>query len=160
MKADPKSILFGLVFMVLGIFFMFIFGQVAELSCTKTAAGETECSKVVKFLGVIPLSSSEFRDVYRAEVEENCDDDGCSYRVVLTSIDGERPLTSYYSSGWDSKQELAGRINAFIGSNVSGGTLSIQENSGLWASLLSLVFLLVGLYQLILKGLIQPNQAF
>jgi len=158
MKADLKSILFGLVFIVLGIFFMFIFGQVTDLSCSKTAAGRTQCVKGVKFLGVIPLSSSEFRDVYRAEVEESCDDDGCSYRVVLTSMDGERPLTSYYTSGWDSKQELAGQINAFIGSNMNGGTLSLQESSGLWASLLSLIFLLVGLYQLILKGLIQPNQ--
>lgn len=158
MKADSKSIIIGLVFMVLGIFFMFIFGQVTDLTCVKTESGKTECTKVVNFLGVIPLSSRGFRDVYRAEVEESCDDEGCSYRVNLITIDGERPLTSYYTSGWASKEEIAGQINTFIGSNLNRGALSIQDKSGLWASLLSLVFLLVGLYQLILKGLIQPNQ--
>ena len=158
MKIDWKSILFGLVFVIMGIFFMFIFGQVTDLSCTKTETGKTECSTVVKFLGIFPLSSNEFHDVYRAEVEESCDDEGCSYRVMLTTIDGARPLTSYYTSGWDSKQEIAGQINAFIGSNATRGTLSLQEDSGLWASLLSMVFLLVGMYQLILNGLIQPNQ--
>ena len=158
MKADRKSILFGLVFMIMGIFFMFVFGQVTDLSCEKTETGKIECSKGVKFLGVIPLSNSEFRDVYRADVEESCDDDGCSYRVVLTTIDGELPLTSYFTSGWAGKEEIAGQINAFIGSNLNRETLSIQENSGLWASLFSMVFLLVGLYQLIPKGLIQPNQ--
>ena len=158
MKADKKSILVGLVFMVLGIFFMFVFGQTTDLTCTKTETGQTECTKEVKFLSVLPMSTGEFRDVYRAEVEESCDDDGCSYRIVLTTIDGERPLTGYYTSDWSSKNEMAEQINTFIRSNNIRGELSVQEQSGLWASLFSLVFVLVGLYQLLLNGLIKPNQ--
>ncbi len=159
MKFDKKSILFGLIFMVMGIVFMFIFGQTTDLTCSKTDTGTTKCTTEVKFLGLISLSTNEFQDVYRAEVEESCDDEGCSYRVVLTTTDGERPLTSFYSSGWAGKDKMAGQINTFIGSNLNRGTLFIREQSGMWASLLAMVFLFVGLYQLVLKGLIQPNQA-
>ena len=158
MKADKNSNLIELFLSTIGDFFMFIFGQTTDLTCAKTEAGTTVCSKEVTFLGVIPLSSNDFREVYRAEVEESCDDEGCSYRIVLTTIDGTRPLTSVYTSNWLGKNEMAAQINTFIGSNNNRGELALQEKSGLWASLLSMVFLLVGLYQLLLKGLIQPNQ--
>lgn len=158
MKTDKKSILIGLMFMIIGIFFMFIFGQTTDLSCAKNDVGKTECTKTVKFLGVVPLSTGEFRDVYRAEVEESCDEDGCSYRVVLMTIDGQRPMTSYYTSDWSGKEQIAAQINTFIGATANRGPFFIQEQSGLWPSLFSMIFVLVGLYQLILKGLIQPNQ--
>jgi hypothetical protein len=114
----------------------------------------------VQFLGVFTLSTREFKDVYRADVEESCDDEGCNYRVLLTTLEGEQPLTSYYTSGWSGKEETATQINTFIRTSSNRGTLSLQENSGLWASLLSLVFVLVGVYQIIVQGLIKPNQIF
>lgn len=158
MKTDTKSILIGLFFMVIGLVFMFIFGQVTDLSCTKNAAGRAECSTEVKFLGVFTLSSSAFKDVYRSEVEESCDDEGCNYRVILTTIEGQRPLTAYYTSDWSGKEKIAAEINDYIGASAGRESLSIQENSGLWASLLSLAFALIGLYQMIVNGLIKPNQ--
>jgi hypothetical protein len=93
-------------------------------------------------------------------VEESCDDEGCNYRVVLTTLEGEQPLTSYFTSSWTGKEKTATQINDFIQSSSNRGTLSIQENSGLWASLFSLVFVLVGIYQVIVQGLIKPNQLF
>lgn len=146
--------------MVMGLVFMFIFGQVSDLSCTKNLNGRAACNMDVKFLGVFTLSTREFKDVYRADVEESCDEDGCNYRVLLTTIEGEQPLTSYYTSNWSGKEQTATQINDFIQSSTNRGTLSIQENSGLWASLLSLVFVLVGVYQIVVQGLIKPNQLF
>ena len=158
MKTDIKSLLFGLVFMVMGLVFMFIFGQVTDLTCAKTPEGKTECTTEVKFLGVFTLSSNNFRDVYRADVEESCDDEGCSYRVVLTTIEGQQPLTSYYMSNWSGREKIAARINGYVGTASSREPLALQENSGLWASLFSLIFVLVGVYQMIVNGLIKPNQ--
>ncbi len=111
MKTAIKSLLFGLVFMVMGLVFMFIFGQVTDLTCAKTLEGKPECAMEVKFLGGFTLSSNEVRDVTRADVEESCDDEGCSYRVVLTTIEGQQPLTSYDTSDWSGKEEIAARIN-------------------------------------------------
>lgn len=158
MKMDIKSLLFGLFFMVMGLVFMFIFGQVTDLTCAKTLGGKTECATEVKFLGVFMLSSNSFRDVYRADVEESCDAEGCSYRVVLTTIEGQQPLTSYYTSNWSGKEEIAVRINDYVGTTSNREPLTLQENSGLWASLLSWAFVLVGVYQMIVNGLIKPNQ--
>jgi hypothetical protein len=146
--------------MVMGLFFMFIFGQVTDLSCARNSDGRTACSTEVKFLGVFTLSTREFKDVYRADVQESCDDEGCNYRVLLTTLEGEQPLTSYYTSSWSGKEETAAQINNFIQDSSNRGILSIQENSGLWASLLSLVFVLSGLYQIVFQGLIKPNQLF
>ena len=158
MKTDLKSLIIGLVFMVMGLVFMFIFGQVTDLSCSKTPEGKTECATEVKFLGVFTLSSNHFWDVYRADVEESCDDEGCNYRVVLTTIEGQQPLTSYYTSNWSAKDRIAAQINDYVGMTADREPLTLQENSGLWASLFSLVFVLVGVYQMIVNGLIKPNQ--
>jgi hypothetical protein len=156
MKDRAKSILFGLVVLILGLVFMFIFGQISELRCEKPQLYVVECALDQKFLGIIPVSSKTFLDVNNAWVETSCDEDGCSYRVVLLTSNGQQPLTNYYSSDYGAREEMTWEINSYIQSE-DNTPLFLTEKSGLIPALFSLIFVLVGLYQMIVKGLIQPE---
>jgi hypothetical protein len=89
-------------------------------------------------------------------VETSCDEDGCSYRVVLLTSNGQQPLTNYYSSDYSAREEMTWEINSYIQSE-DNTPLFLTEKSGLIPALFSLIFVLVGLYQTIVKGLIQPE---
>ncbi len=156
MKDRAKSILFGLVFLILGLVFMFVFGQVSELRCEKPQLYVVQCSLEQKFLGIFHVSAKSFLDVNDAWVETSCDDDGCSYRVVLLTSDGQQPMTNYYSSGLSDKEDMAWEINSYIQAE-GNASLFLTEKSGLFPALFSMVFVLVGLYQMIVKGLLQPK---
>ena len=151
-----KSILFGLVFMVIGLVFVFVFGQISELQCEKPQLYVTQCFLELKFLGIFPVSTRTFLDVNDAWVETSCDDDGCSYRVMLLTSDGQQPLTNYYSSGYDAQEDMAWEINNYIQSEEDV-PLFMTEKSGLFFALFASVFVLVGLYFIIVKGLIAPG---
>jgi hypothetical protein len=66
---------------------------------------------------LITKSSDEimFGDLAGAEVEQSSSSDGNTYRVALVQRNGQRtPLTSFYSSGYQGKQDLANEINRFL----------------------------------------------
>ncbi|HCU58067.1 MAG TPA: hypothetical protein DF984_07605 [Anaerolineaceae bacterium] len=155
-KDRVKSILFGLVFLIIGLVFMFVFGQISELRCEKPQLYVVQCSLEQKFLGVFPVSSKTFLDVNDAWVETSCDDDGCSYRVVLLTSDGQQPMTPYYSSGLGAREDMAWEINSYIQAEGTA-PLFLTEKSGLFFALFAMIFVLVGLYQMIVKGILQPR---
>jgi hypothetical protein len=82
-------------------------------------------------------------EVRGASVEESCDDDGCTYRVVVQTSRGAKALTSYRSSGYRSKQEVADKINRFVNSPAEQ-TLNLKVSSGLLGILLPLIFIAAG----------------
>ncbi|UCC61768.1 MAG: hypothetical protein JSV36_13315 [Anaerolineae bacterium] len=135
--------LYGLAFTACGCLFSLIFGQAATLTCTRVEPSQIECVRQSKWLGWLPVSAVSLQHVEGAEVAQSCDDEGCSYRVELTTAEGIVPLTSYYSSGSRSKKEAADRINAFL-RNSEGSSLTVKSDAGLLAFVLPLVFVLVG----------------
>lgn len=138
-----SAVLFGAVFTACGCLMSFIFGQQTTLNCTRVESTQIECSKQSKWVGLVPLGEESIQNLEGARVDENCDEDGCTYRVELNTADGIVPLTSFYSSGSKSKQKTADRINAFV-RNSSESSLAVEGGAGLLGILFPLIFVLAG----------------
>jgi hypothetical protein len=158
MKNRTKNILYGVLIIIVGLVFVYIFGKVTDMTCSHPEPAVTRCVVEEQLLGVMTVSQKTFSDVNNAKVQSNCDDDGCTYRVALTTTSGQEPLTGYYTSGLPAKENTASQINSYI-STGSEEELVINENSGLFAALFSSAFVLLGLYMIIVKGIFNPAES-
>jgi hypothetical protein len=143
MKHLLTSIFWGCLISAIGFLTLYLFGQVVLLDCSRAPGRPVTCMKESRFLGVLTVGEEGLGEVTGAYVEEDCDDDGCTYRVVLNTSRGSKPLTMYRSSGYRDKQSVADQINAFIGSRTED-TLHIQVNSGFVGFLLPLILIVAG----------------
>jgi hypothetical protein len=149
-KKPGKSIFLGILFILISLVFIYVFGQVTQLKCTKPQINVVRCASEKQLIGLFTISTKTFSDVKSADVQTKCDDEGCTHRVVLMTVEGQQPLTSFYSSGQSSKQNIADQINAYINSSNKRDNLNIQEKSGIWAALFSFAFFLFGMYRIII----------
>jgi hypothetical protein len=131
----------SIVFVGLGLLFSYIMGIVTTLECSRPESGQV-CNLERSWMGLVKLTDRPLRQVQSAWVEENCDDDGCTYRVVLETDQGQLPLGTAYSSGSSSKQEQADQVNAFV-KNSSISQVNVQAGGGLWM-VIPLIFLVIG----------------
>ena len=146
-----KSMLYGILIAGVGWVIIYVFGQVSMLQCARPESSQVVCVKQVTLLGLMPMREETIMDVQGAWIDESCDDDGCTYRVVLDTGQGDVPLTVYYSSGWRSKQETAAQINAYVGGG-GGGELEVREGIGIVAALFGGIFMIVGAGVAIVRG--------
>lgn len=138
------ALIFGLIFVVAGLAFVFFLARVTELQCTHPEPTQVVCIREVKWLGIVPIGEKTMRDVRGASVDENCDEDGCTYRVIVRTGEGNVPLTDYYSSGYKAKQDTADQITAYAGQS-SEGTLDVSEGSVILGVLGGGIFIVAGL---------------
>lgn len=142
---------YGLMRLILGVFFVlgglgafYLFGQVHTLTCERTQ-GRQNCHMDISWMGVLPLQSANIPPLQSAWVRESsCDTEGCVYQVILRTTGGDIPFWIGPSSGTQSKEEMAQKIEAFL-KDSSQPTLEVKTGGGLWI-LLPLVFLVVGLW--------------
>ncbi|WP_298006209.1 MULTISPECIES: hypothetical protein [Anaerolinea] len=138
----PRLIL-SFVFVVAGLGMAYLLGQVHTLNCQRTQ-GRQHCQIAVSWMGIVPLRQETLNPLQGARVDESCDEDGCTYRVVLRTGSGDVPLGVGYSSGLKSKEDMAETIQAFV-ANPSQPDLKVQTGGGLWIAF-PLVFFMVGLW--------------
>lgn len=139
-----SQILFGLVFAGMGWLSLYLFGQATVLTCARDGNDRISCLQEARWLGKLKVSESQIYDLRGAWVEDNCDSDGCTYRVVLSIGSGSQPLTKAFSSGEAGKQKLAEQINAFCKSE-SARSVEIQDKTSWMAVLVTGTFVVVGL---------------
>jgi hypothetical protein len=139
-----KGLVFGLIFVVIGLVVVFFFARVTELECSRPEPSTVQCVKESKWLGVVSMSKETIHNVRGAEVDESCDDDGCTYRVRVIADRGSVPLTEYYSSGWGAKEKTADQINTYV---ARGGNeaLTVSDGSVILGVLIGGVFAVAGL---------------
>jgi hypothetical protein len=153
-----QTIVFGLAFSCCGLIFLLFMAQRTDLDCRRVEPNLMNCQVKTSLLGLTPIGTQDISGLIDAEVAENCDSDGCTYRVELHTTRGKMPLTSYYSSGEESKRALADKINRFV---QEGSTESISlrvyagEGFGL-IGLIPIAFMLLGVgifvYGFIFRG--------
>lgn len=143
-QVDPAHLILAVVFVGMGLFFTYLLGQRATLVCTRTGTME-QCTLHTSWMSLVGLNHRPIEGIRSASVEENCDDDGCTYRVVMHTEQGEIPLGQAFSSGKASKQQKAEQINAFA--NQQRHELNISEGGGGWI-LIPLVFMILGVWQI------------
>jgi hypothetical protein len=139
-----QMVFIGLVFVVAGSVATFFLARVIELRCTRAEPSEVMCVRESKWLGVIPIGDRTFRDVQEAWVEESCNKDGCSYRVIVRTGEANVPLTDYYSSGYGEAQTMAEQITAYAGQSTKE-PLNLREGKIILGVLVGGLFVVVGL---------------
>ena len=111
-------------------------------------------------LGRTTREEYPLRDVVDAIVDtSNSGEDGPTFRVVVQLADGRSiPVTSYYSSGYESKRQAAERIQRFLGQ--AGSLAPHASDAPLWAATPSLTIsqkrsaaAFIGLFGLVFGGI-------
>ncbi|MBI4927217.1 MAG: hypothetical protein HY835_05585 [Anaerolineae bacterium] len=124
------SVAFAFIFFVVGFIFLYLAGRITDIHCVR-GDGRQGCVLDTTWMGLVPLNQVRLPEMVKAEVEESCDEDGCTYRVNV--VTGQRifPLGEAYSSGRAGKEETAAQINAFI-RDESIPTLDASSGGGWW----------------------------
>jgi hypothetical protein len=144
---DPAVLItpfLGFLLFGAGLVAMYFIGQVSNLSCTRNVETEVKCSLVTTWMGLTQLSDKPLAKLNSAYVQESCDEDGCTYRVMLSTLREDLPLISSYSSGITDKQRKVDQILSFL-SDDSQPNLQVADGGGLFI-LFPLFFLGAGLW--------------
>ncbi len=151
-RRKKASWLIGLLIIVFGMVMVFIFGKVTKVTCQRAEPAQVNCVKRESWLGLIPLSETNIVNVQSAYVDEHIDseDGDLTYRVVITSDEGDVPLTSFYSGNYGNKGDTAMTINNFV-ANGREDSLTMTDNSGIAAAVFSGAFVLGGIYMMIVR---------
>ena len=102
-----KSAIWGMIFTGAGILALYFFARTTTLSCERGPKDQVMCVKSENLLGILDFKDEHISSLENAWVSESCDDDGCTYRVELDAARDTFHLTSYSSSGYRSKEEMA-----------------------------------------------------
>lgn len=138
---EPPHLILAVVFVGVGLLFLYLLGQQTTLICTRTDDLE-QCTLRTSWLNLVQLNHRAVEGIRSAWVEEQCDDDGCTYRVVMRTEQGEIPLGQAFSSGKASKQKKADQINAFA--SQQRNDVKVSEGGGGW-SLIPVIFVILGI---------------
>jgi hypothetical protein len=149
------QIIFGLFFAVVGLTITFFFGRSFDLHCVRSGSKQIDCNVTHKLLGYQALGQTRVTAIQKAEVDESTDSDGdTTYKVVFITPKGRVPLTSFSSSGYNAKADLAHQINNFI--NDSGqASLDIQVKMEWWILIFLFVFTGVGVIVILLSKTVE-----
>ena len=141
------TIIFGLLFLGAGVFSMFIFSQIGELSCTRLEPSSYTCVRAMKMFGVVSLGEEQLPTIRQAYLSESCDEDGCSYRVDMRTDEGDIALANYYEGGMGAYNRLEKKmvqINAFVADPNQKDLLLEAGLSEILLSFLPMLFVGVG----------------
>lgn len=155
------GIAFGLVFTLSGWVVLRVLAEVKVLTCTRLEPAQYECALQSTLFGVVPLSSTPIEGLQGARVKPvesgttYTDSQGftqirpiMTYGVILVTAGGEVDLDTVWSSGRESKEQTAVRINDFV-DNSETRSLRVHSNlRRLFISWMSLIFLAPGLIAL------------
>ena len=150
----PGQIILGIIgfaFIAFGLPFLYFLGQDSRLECSRSDG--VHCSIVVRWMDLAVTGTNEITGPKTAWVDRSCDSQGCNYRVMITSAQGDVPLTDSYVSDSDTQYANAKRINTYIAGDGSN-SLIVQTSEKLWI-ILPLVFIVLGalILLLALRGL-------
>jgi hypothetical protein len=132
---------FPFICFALGI--LFVGGSIHYLDCNRNA-GQVNCVITTKFLGTFNTEKRDAIGVTSALLGKDCDQDGCLYRVELSTSTGTVPVSIDYSP--ESKATTITQINAFL-ADTSRQTIRMQVvfwRMLIW-SVVSIVFGAIGL---------------
>ncbi|MBA2661167.1 MAG: hypothetical protein H0U74_02645 [Bradymonadaceae bacterium] len=140
MREVPIALwLFGLMFLVSATFIFFFMYQVTTLQCQRVQGAQHECQLV--YAGLLSTTEEVIGrgELKRAAVYTSRGDDSDTYRVELQIGDRIVPMTSYTSSGHQSKADTVNQINDFLDSPTIE-TLEVSQGNRVLAWIMFTVF--------------------
>ncbi len=117
-----------IIIAVFALVFLLVGGQSSRLSCKHArGTGLTNCIRQKKLLWIFPMGTNAIDGVSGAQLAESSTAEGDAvYRVELITSRGIVPLSSVYTSGYSSKQDVVDQVNAFV-QNTALSTLEVTE---------------------------------
>ena len=127
-QSKTRALPIWIVIAVCVLVFFIFGGQSARVSCKHTRQlGLVNCTKQSRLLWVFPIKTQTINSVSGAQLNETEDYEGdTTYRVELITSQGIVPLTSIYTSGYSTKRDVVGQINAFV-QNANATVLEVNE---------------------------------
>jgi hypothetical protein len=120
---------------------IFLIGNSIRVSCVRPADEKPTCTVTTILLGVRPTSSRIAAGVTRVQMEENCDD-GCSYRALLLTSNGEGvPINEVYTDEGPVSRQIEA-VDRFL--SGTGTSFEYLEPVTWWAVILIACMDLVG----------------
>ena len=99
--------------LILGLFFLFIFGRGYTLNCDRVESNQVACAHEQNWIGLINTGRQPIEGLWRARVGQVCDTEGCSMFPELDAANGPIRLESG-SSDLAPNQDIVDKINAFL----------------------------------------------
>jgi hypothetical protein len=132
---------FGGIFVVAGALFLYFLGIQTSLECRRSEA--INCTLHTTWMNLFEINQSKVDGLRRSWVDSRCDEQGCTYWVMLTTVKGEEiRFSDGASSDRSPKRDISNQINSAIEDQRQ--TFSVGSQDGWWI-VLPLVFILVGL---------------
>jgi hypothetical protein len=141
--ASIRTILFGGVFVVVGLCQMIFARENATLTCQRVQPTEGSCLLDNSRLLIIEKTTMPLSQLKSAKVDEIASGHSSVYRVVLLTYTGKYPLTKEWSSDTKQKQENVDQINAFI-SNPEKTSLRVQQGNPWFSNRFAGISILIG----------------
>jgi hypothetical protein len=145
------QIVFGLIFGLSGLLPTFFFARSVDLHCDKLEDSLVNCQVDEKLMGYLSLGVRQIPHVTEATVDSSTDSDGdTTYKVIFITTEKTVSLTGYSSSGYNSKADLAARVNRFI-QNSGQRSLDLRLDMEWWILIFLAVFGGVGAVAILLS---------
>ncbi len=105
-----------IIIAVFVVIFLIFGGESSRLTCRHSRQPQTAlCTKQSRLLWVFPLSTKTVENVSGAQLGVTSgEESGTVYRVELVTSQGIVPLTSMYTSGSSTKQDVVDQINTYL----------------------------------------------
>lgn len=142
-----------------GVGALYLLGQVQTLRCSRVEGGElVDCRMITSWMKRTVLEDTPLAPIHRALVEESCDSDSCTYRVLLETDRASIPLSGIYTSNRLEQEGIARRINQYLDAPAST-PLEVETGGGL-ILLVPLMFFSAGGYLAVkaVRELLQPAE--
>lgn len=145
------SIICGIGFVCLGSIFIYESLHTITLECTRSGGGVTSCRVQKKFLDKQLVQEVSIRNPKGAYLETDCDEDGCSYSIFLSSDFGPIRLSPISDPFLGEKEVLVDQINKYI-EHADQFSLDVEIKSNPITPILVGLFPLFGIYLLFLAS--------
>ena len=129
-------------FFGLGLLFFFLIGQTSILRCARVENNQVDCTLTTTWMKLRTLRERQIEQLQAAQVETDCDDDGCTYRVLIATTGYELPLSEAYTSDEGEHRALAKKINDFL-KDPNQRSLEVETGGG-WMTMIPVLFIAVG----------------
>jgi len=143
-------VLFGLVFLAIGVGALVAVPLETIFHCERDARGAGECfvsEEAIVWSSIESFQANEFRGGY---VDVDQDDEGTTCRVVVTLTQGrEIPLSRIWTNCTQGMNQQAQRLSAFAAS-TKASELTLERPAGWWVWVFVAAFGLPGLFIMVL----------
>ena len=135
----------GICPLLAGLAFFWGAGQRSTVTCTRLETNLVDCTIERAFLGLIPTEAFTVARVTGTELDTNCEDNSCTYALLLVTEDEAVPLGTLATSELENVEAEQARLDEFL-ANTEAASLAFTSGPAWIGMLITIPFILLGAY--------------